>query len=90
MQEKIIICPNSEKMKILYKLREDNNLYNIKFMTKNEFISNYYFDITDDIVFYLMKKYNLHIDVVKAYLNNLYLIELEKDYKNDKLKYCPL
>ena len=86
MQEKIIICPNSEKMKILYKLREDNNLYNIKFMTKNEFMSNYYFDITDDMVFYLMKKYNLHIDVVKAYLDNLYLIELEKVYENDKLK----
>lgn len=87
MQEKIIVCPNNEKLRILNKLSTDNNLYNIKFMTKNEFMSNYYFEITDDIVFYLMKKYNLHIDVVKAYLNNLYLIELEKDYKNDKLKY---
>ena len=64
--EKLIICPQEEKIKILYNLSKDNNLHNIKFMSKNEFISNYFYDYDEKSIFYLMKKYNLHIDVAKA------------------------
>lgn len=38
-----MICPNEEKMKILDILKNDNNIYNIKFMTIEEFKNNYFF-----------------------------------------------
>ena len=85
MQEKIMICPNSYKLKLLRELSKDNNLYNIKFMTKREYLDNYYFSYDYNTIFYLMKKYNLHIDVVKAYLDSLYGIDIEKVYESNKL-----
>lgn len=87
MHDKLIICPNSEKLKILSNLSKDNNLYNIKFMTKKEYLSNYYFNYDEKSIFYLMKKYNLHIDVAKVYLNSLYGIELEKVYDDNKIEF---
>ena len=82
---KIVICPNEEKLNILEKLEKNRNLHNIKFMTIKEFIDNYYFSYTEEALFYLMKKYNYNIDVAKVYLKNLYFIDINKDYKNKKL-----
>ena len=82
---KIVICPNEEKLNILEKLEKNRNLHNIKFMTIKEFIDNYYFSYTEEALFYLMKKYNYNIDAAKVYLKNLYFIDINKDYKNKKL-----
>ena len=82
---KIVICPNEEKLNKLEKLEKNRNLHNIKFMTIKEFIDNYYFSYTEEALFYLMKKYNYNIDVAKEYLKNLYFIDINKDYKNKKL-----
>ena len=87
MHDKLIICPNSEKLKILSNLSKDNNLYNIKFMTKEEYLSNYYFKYDEKSLFYLMKKYNLHIDVAKVYLNSLYGIDILKEYEDSKIEF---
>ena len=82
---KIIICPNEEKLNILNNLSTTNTLHNYKFMTINEFIDNYYFTYNNDTLYYLMNKYNYDIDVSKVYLKNLYFIDLNKTYKNKKL-----
>lgn len=82
---KIIICPNQEKIKILEELSTKKELLNIKFMTKEEFINNYYFSYDDNTIYYLMSKYNLHIDIAKLYLKYLYVIEDNKKYQNKKL-----
>ena len=82
---KIIICPNEEKLNILNKLSINNTLHNYKFMTINEFIDNYYFTYNNDALYYLMNKYNYDIDVCKVYLSNLYYIDINKKYKNKKL-----
>ena len=82
---KIIICPNEEKLNILEKYEKDENLHNIKFMTIKEFINNYYFSYNEEAIFYLMNKYNYNIDVAKVYLNNLYFIDIEKKYTHKKL-----
>ena len=87
MHDKLIICPNSEKLKILSNLSKDKNIYNIKFMTKEEYLSNYYFKYDEKSIFYLMKKYNLHIDVAKVYLNSLYGIDILKVYEDSKLEF---
>ena len=83
----LIICPNATKLKILNEQIEEKTLYNIKFMTKEEFKNNYYFSYDEKALFYLMKKYNYNLDVAKVYLKNLYVIDENKEYKNHKLKF---
>ena len=83
----LIICPNERKMKILNELMASDKLYNLKFMTKEEFKNNYYFSYDEKTLFYLMHKYNLNLDVAKVYLNNLYVIDTKKEYKSPKLNF---
>ena len=83
----LMICPNSEKMKILSSYQNDNKLYNIKFMTKQEFKNNYFYKITEKALFYVINKYNYNLDVAKVYLNNLYVIDEKKTYKSPKLNF---
>ncbi|MBQ6323498.1 MAG: PD-(D/E)XK nuclease family protein [Bacilli bacterium] len=85
--QRIVVCPNEEKLRILADYESDKNLHNIKFMTKEEFISNYYFSYDENAIYYLMKKYNYNIDVCKVYLNNLYIIDLDREYNNSKLNF---
>ncbi|MBQ6498081.1 MAG: PD-(D/E)XK nuclease family protein [Bacilli bacterium] len=85
--QRLIICPNDLKMKILNEFAKEKELMNIKFMTKNEYLNKYYFNYDERALYYLMDKYNLNIDVAKVYLNNLYIIDEKKDYKEDKLKF---
>ena len=42
-KNKLIICPNEEKLNILKDLENNKSLHNYKFMTKKEFLNNYYF-----------------------------------------------
>ena len=44
----LIICPNEQKSKILEKLEQENKLYNLKFMTKKEYLDNYFFTYKDN------------------------------------------
>lgn len=87
MKEKIIICPEEEKLNILEEYEKDKNLHQTKFFSKQEFINNYYFEYDDKAIFYLMNKYNYNIDVAKVYISNLYYIDLDKNYKNDKFNF---
>ena len=82
---KLIICPNDVKRKILEENSKNNELVNIKFMTKKEFIDNYYFSYDDKTLYYLMDKYHYNLDVARVYLSNLYGIDENKDYSNSKL-----
>lgn len=82
--QKLIICPNDTKLQLL---GNNNELTNIKYMTKSEYLSKYYFSYDDKALYYLIDKYNLNIDVAKVYLNSLYTINEDKDYKDEKLKY---
>lgn len=83
----LIVCPNSLKMQILLEQREQTTLYNLKFMTKEEFKNNYYFSYNEKTLFYLMKKYHYNLDVAKVYLKNLYVIDETKNYSNEKLNF---
>ncbi|MDD5888409.1 MAG: PD-(D/E)XK nuclease family protein [bacterium] len=83
----LIVCPNATKMKILNEQMLDDKLYNIKFMTKEEFKNNYYFSYDEKASAYLMHKYNYNLDVAKVYLKNLYVIDEKKEYKSPKLNF---
>ena len=82
----LIVCPNNLKLSILKDLSKTDKIFDIKFMTKEEFRDNYYFKIDKDAaILYLMKKYQYDIDVCKVYLNNLYIIDDNKAYHSEKL-----
>ena len=85
--EVLVICPNEEKIRILEKVNSEDKFYNIKFMTKNEFINNYYFSYGDEALHYLLEKYKFNLDVARVYLNNLVVIDIDKDDKSQKLNF---
>ncbi len=81
----LIICPNEEKIKILDTISKDNKLYDLKFMTKEEFKKSYFYNYDEKALYYLLNKYNYNLDVAKVYLKNLYVIDETKTYKSPKL-----
>ena len=83
----LVICPNEEKMNLLNKYSSEKELTKRKFMTKNEFMKNYFFSYDERAYEYLMNKYHYHLDVCKIYLKNLYPINIGKDYKSSKLNF---
>ena len=87
MNNVLMICPNSKKLKLLEQERNDKELHNIKFMTKEEFIGNYFFKTNEKTLEYLLKKYNFNLDVARVYLNNLYVIDTKKEYSSPKLNF---
>ena len=80
----IIICPNEEKVNLL---KMSNDITNVKYMTKREYLDKYYFSYDDKSILFLMDKYNLNIDVCKSYLKNLYVIDISENYKSEKLEF---
>ena len=82
----LIICENNYKDSILENLTLNNLFLDVKFMTKKDFLSKYFFTYKEDTLYYLTNKYHQKIDIVKTYLNNLYYIDENKDYQNNKLK----
>ena len=83
--ELLIICPNSTKNTILNDLKNKNTLYQIKFMSIEEFIENYFYKYDERANVFLMEKYNVIMNVSKVYLENMYAISTEKEYKSKKL-----
>lgn len=87
MNNVLMICPNSKKLKLLEQERNNKELHNIKFMTKEEFISNYFFKTNEKTLEYLLKNYNFNLDVARVYLNNLYVIDTKIEYSSPKLNF---
>ncbi len=82
----LFMTPNAEKLNILDDFISQDKLYNIKFMTKNEFLNNYFFTYDEKTIDYLMSKYSYHFSIATIYLENLYFIDLNKNYHHPKLK----
>ena len=78
----LIVTPNSSK---LYLLNNNKNIMNIKYMTIEEYKSHYYFSYDYKAISYLINKYNYNLDICKIILNNLYVIDINKNYSTDKL-----
>lgn len=83
----LIICPIEEKNKLLSLLDSDSRLYNIKFMTLQEFKDNYFFSYDENTIYYLMKKYGYDIDVISVYLNSMYVVDVDTEYDDEKLSF---
>ena len=78
----IVICSNNIKKDLLL---NNNELMNIKFLTIEEFINNYYGTYKNDAIYYVMKNYQFNYDVAIEYLNNIFY-----DYESLKDLYYDL
>lgn len=82
----LIICPNATKMQILNETMEEE-LVDLKFMSREEFKNNYFFSYDERALAYLIHKYNYNLDVAKVYLKSLYVIDDAKTYNSSKLNF---
>ena len=79
----IFVTPNTTKIKVI---EENSNLFlNIKYMSLEEYKSKYFFSYDNKAIDYLITKYNYNIDFCKIIMNNLYVIDIDKEYNSDKL-----
>ena len=73
IKEGLVIAPNYIKENILKQISKEKKLINIKFMTKEEFIKNYYGSLKPESLYFLMKNFNLNYHTAIKYLNNIFI-----------------
>ncbi len=83
----ILLVPNSLKKKILDYIDQNNLLVNVKLMTFLDLKKGLFFDYTNEAISFVMKKKNVNYGVSRDYLNNLYYIDENIKYSNDKLNF---
>lgn len=83
----LIICPDDEKDYILRQIDHDNEIKDIKFMNIETFINNYYYQYDYTTLSYVMKEYQVNLDISKMYLENMYIINPNKKYHHPKLEF---
>ena len=80
----IVIVPNKLKNNILKELDQDNKLYNIKFMSMEEFIERSTFSYNDDSILYLMDKFKYDYNICKILIDNMKYVD-NNNYSSKKL-----
>jgi len=81
----IFIVEETTKKSLLNKIND--KLINIKIFTLNEIKRKYFFDYTKETLYYIVKKYNVVLDVAKKYIDNLYYIKEDINIENDKVNF---
>lgn len=81
----VVVTEYAYKIDLLKKLSKESKLFNIKFMDMKELINKMYFSYDEKTIYYLMKNFSLNREIAEIYLQNLYYIEENKEYDNEKL-----
>lgn len=84
-ENSIIICNNSVKTNILTECFKQKMLCNYTFINLDDFIKRFTFRITDEAVVFAMKFLNMSYKNTLAIINNIYYIDSEKEYMDEKL-----
>ena len=82
----LIIAPSEKKKKLLRLISDENNLYQVKIMSKEEFIQYYYFTYDERTVAYCFENYDYSYEIILEYLNILPFIVKDK-YVSSKLNF---
>ena len=69
----IVVCDNYRKDEFLKDNR--NELNNVKYMNKREFIHKFYFDYNKKTIYELCKRYNYSYDIALMCIENIYYID---------------
>ena len=80
----LLVIPNNIKENVLKKLNDNKKLFNIKIMSLDELKKRYTFDYDNNTIMYLVKKYNVKVDIAITYIKNMYYLE-DKIYNSNKL-----
>ena len=73
INEGLVIAPNYLKREILKKLSKEKRVLNLKIMTKEEFIKEFYGTYKKEALYFIMQKYNLNYLTAKEYLDNIFI-----------------
>ena len=85
IQSNSIVIVQNKKKRYLLKQLSQSKLTNVKVMTLTEVRKKYYFDYTDEAIYYLTNKYNYVIDVAKMYLERFYEVG-DNDFGSYKIR----
>ena len=83
--DSIIIIPNNIKEKVLLEIDSKDKFMNIKFMSLDEFKSEYYFNYDKEAILYIMDNYNLEVDISSIIMDLLYYVDINNKYDDEKL-----
>ena len=81
----LIVCPNDLKNVILERLSEEKKIIDVKFTDRNEYRKRWFFDYDTEALRYVTDRCHLSIDNARELLQNLYYVEPDKVYGNEKL-----
>jgi ATP-dependent helicase/DNAse subunit B len=80
--KKLVIAPYLGQRVLFKRYRAKDIFDDVKFITKQELIANFYYDYSDEAVKYTINKYKQDLDYAKRLLNNIvYLDEYKEEYK---------
>ena len=80
----ILIVPNYLKNNILKEFSNYDELFNIKFISREEFIDNSTFSYGVEAVLYLMDRYDYNSNVAKILIDNMHYVDKD-NYPSEKL-----
>lgn len=83
-EEIIVITNNSNKLKLLREIALNKLLINVKFYSFKELKKKLFFDYDNKTLEYIIKNYNVSLNVAKIYIDNLYFL---KDLDDEKIKF---
>lgn len=88
-EKTVIVCPDTIKNKILNEINKRNRLINVKLYSLEELKKLVYFDYDINTILYLMdnEEYKFSYDIAKYYIDNLYYVDENIKYNNNKLDY---
>ena len=72
---KVIVTNEDNKINILEQLTKEKKFNNNKFFSFKELKKKLFFDYDNRAIFFIMKNYNVNINIAKIYLENIYFLK---------------
>ena len=85
-EKTLIITDSSHKKRLLDEINKSKKLFNIKFMSLEEYKKNLLFDYNLNTINYLVSNYKMKVSNAISLIKNLYYIE-NREYQSNKLNY---
>lgn len=81
----VIVTPTSVKKELLKYISNHKLIKNIKFYSLEELRDNLDYKYRDDTLYYISSKYNIIFENSEIIMDNLYYINVDDDYSDNKL-----
>jgi len=88
-QQTLLITNQETKKRLLKELTKEKKVIPIKFMTLEEFVSSYFFDVSIEGYLFLLEKEKKKVSIIEEEISQLIYIE-NNEYKSEKLNHLKL